>query len=90
MVGVAGDVAGGGALDLADGVGIAVPDGLAFAVGLPCAFDLIGGSGGSPQETIRKLVRLRWNAGGEGQIVGLKLAVLIEGKSYTVEIRFGE
>jgi hypothetical protein len=45
MVLIAGDVAGGGAFYFADGVGEAVPVGLALAVFVPCAFDLIGGSG---------------------------------------------
>lgn len=31
-------------------VGGAVPDGFALAVFVPCAFDLVGGGGGAPEE----------------------------------------
>src|SRR5437879_5081451 len=55
MVGIAGDVAGGGALHLAGGVREAVPDGLALAVFAPGAFDLIRGGGRSPNKFIGEL-----------------------------------
>jgi hypothetical protein len=41
VVVVAGDIAAGGIFDLAGGVGEAIPNGLAFAVGVPGAFNLI-------------------------------------------------
>src|SRR5215472_3391488 len=43
MVGIAGNVARVATFHLADGVREAVPNRLAFAVFIPCAFDLIGG-----------------------------------------------
>src|SRR2546421_6590001 len=55
MVGIASDVASGGALYLAGGVREAVPDGLALAVFAPGAFDLIGGGGRSPNKFVGKL-----------------------------------
>src|SRR5437016_161493 len=57
MVGIASDVAGGGALHLAGGVRKAVPDGFALAVFAPGAFDLIGGGGCSPDKFVGKLER---------------------------------
>jgi len=57
MVGVAGDVAGGGALHLAGGVHEAVPDGFALAVFVPSAFDLVGSGGGAPDKLVGKLER---------------------------------
>ena len=90
VVGVAGDVASGRALDLADRVSIAVPHRLAFAVGFPCAFDLIGGGGRAPHETLGELIWLGRNAGSEGQIVGLKPRILLEGKGSALEIYFGK
>src|SRR4029077_19165052 len=57
MVGIAGDVAGGGTLHSAGRVGEAVPDGFALAVFSPSAFDLIGGGGRAPDEFAWKLER---------------------------------
>src|SRR2546430_15812314 len=57
MVGIAGDVAGGGALHFAGSVGEAVPNGFAFAVFGPGAFDLIGGGCGAPNKLLGKLER---------------------------------
>jgi len=61
VVVVAGDVAGIGVGDLAGCVGEAVPDGFAFAIFIPCAFDLVRGSGGAPEE-----------AGGERKVRSLR------------------
>src|SRR6266478_4677061 len=55
MVGIAGDIAGSGALHLAGSVREAVPDGFALAVFVPAAFDLIGGGGGTPDKFFGKL-----------------------------------
>jgi hypothetical protein len=52
VVVVARDVAGGGAFDFARRVSESVPDGLAFAVGVPGAFDLVGGGGHAPEEVV--------------------------------------
>src|SRR5438445_13452299 len=57
MVGIAGNVAGGGALHFAWSVGEAVPNRFAFAVFGPCALDLIGGGGSTPNKLLGKLER---------------------------------
>ena len=57
MVGIAGNVAGGGALHFAWSVGEAVPNRFAFAVFGPGALDLIGGGGSTPNKLLGKLER---------------------------------
>ncbi len=71
VVVIVGDVAGVAVVGLAGGVGEGVPDGGAAAIFVDCAFDLIGGGGGAPEEAWRKgsiawlriglfELRLRW------------------------------
>ena len=75
MIGIAGGVAGVAVLDFAGSVREAVPDGLAFAVFVPRAFDLIGGSGCAPEKTLGEqdlggrieLFRVRAGGGGRGR-----------------------
>src|SRR5258708_28686461 len=55
MIGITGDIAGGGALHLAGSVREAVPYGFALAVFVPAAFDLIGSGGGAPDKFFGKL-----------------------------------
>jgi hypothetical protein len=54
MIGIARRVARVSVLDFAGSVGEAVPDGFAFAIFLPRAFDLVGGSGRAPEKILRK------------------------------------
>ncbi len=55
MILIAGDVAGCSAFYFAYRVREAVPDGLAFAVLVPCAFNLIRSGGHAPEKSIGKL-----------------------------------
>jgi hypothetical protein len=57
MVVVTGDVAVRVVSDLAGCVSETVPDGFAFAVFVPCAFDLVRGRGGAPVEAFREIDR---------------------------------
>jgi len=57
MVGIASDIASGGALHFSGSVRETVPDGFAFAVFGPCALDLIGGGGSTPNKLLGKLER---------------------------------
>ena len=68
MVLVAGDVSGGAAFDLADGVRKPVPIGFARAVEVPGAFDLIGGGGHAPDEVVEE-------AGGVDLVLGIAPAM---------------
>ena len=63
MVVIVGDVAGVSVVGLAGGVGEGVPDGGAATVFVDCAFDLIGGGGGAPEEAFRKGPSGGWGLG---------------------------
>jgi hypothetical protein len=54
MIVIVGDVAGVSVVGFAGGVGESVPDGSAAAIFVDGAFDLIGGGGGAPEESIRE------------------------------------
>ncbi len=63
MIGIAGDIAGGGALHLAGSMREAVPDGFALAVFVPAAFDLIGSGGGAPDKVFGEFERGKTHLG---------------------------
>src|SRR5215469_7663503 len=60
---ITGDIARGASLHLAGRMCKAVPDGFALAIFLPGAFHLVGCSGSTPQETVRKLCILSLGPG---------------------------
>jgi hypothetical protein len=62
MVLIAGDVPCGSTFYFAGSVGEPVPNRFAFAVFVPCAFDLVGGGGRPPEEAFGKTRLL--NSGG--------------------------